>query len=142
MMKPLAAMIIGASMLTACIPDIMNTQPEVRGLEGAARVQTFTDPATGTDITLRPDGKLNLKLDSNPTTGYYWYLKDIDASQLDQLSDEYFADPAPEDLVGSGGHQLFVFEALAKGKSKLTLSYERSPQDVAETLTLNIKVIE
>lgn len=141
-MKHLAAMIIGAGMLTACIPDIMNTKPEVQGLEGAAPVQTFTDPATGTDITLRPDGKLNLKLDSNPTTGYYWYLKDIDASQLDQLSDEYFADPAPEGLVGSGGHQLFVFEALAKGKSKLTLSYERSPQDVAETLTLNIKVIE
>ncbi len=141
-MKHLAAMIIGAGMLTACIPDIMNTKPEVRGLEGAAPVQTFTDPATGTDITLRPDGKLNLKLDSNPTTGYYWYLKDIDASQLDQLSDEYFADPAPEGLVGSGGHQLFVFEALAKGKSKLTLSYERSPQDVAQTLTLNIKVIE
>jgi len=141
-MKHLAAIIIGASMLTACIPDIMNTKPEVRGLEGAAPVQTFTDPATGTNITLRPGGKLNLKLDSNPTTGYYWYLKDIDASQVDQLSDDYIADPAPEGLVGSGGHQMFVFEALAKGKSKLQLSYERSPQDVAGSLTLNIKVIE
>lgn len=141
-MKTLAAILIGASMLTACIPDIMNTKPEVQGLEGAAPVQTFTDPASGTDITLRPDGKLNLKLDSNPTTGYYWYLKDIDASQLDQLSDDYIADPAPEGLVGSGGHQLFVFEALTTGKSKLKLSYERSPQDVAETLTLSIKVVE
>ena len=141
-MKSLATMIIGAAFLTACIPDIMNTKPEVQGLEGAAPVQTFTDPATGTDITLRPEGKLNLKLDSNPTTGYYWHLKDIDASQLDQLSEEYFADPAPEGLVGSGGHQLFVLEALATGKSTLTLSYQRSPQDVAETLTLNIKVIE
>lgn len=141
-MKHLAAMIIGAGMLTACIPDIMNTKPEVRGLEGAAPVQTFTDPANDTDITLRPGGKLNLKLDSNPTTGYYWYLKDIDASKLDQLSDDYIADPAPEGLVGSGGHQMFVFEALAKGKSTLKLSYERSPEDVAESLTLNIKVIE
>ena len=141
-MKTLAAILIGASMLTACIPDIMNTKPEVQGLEGAAPVQTFTDPASGTDITLRPDGKLNLKLDSNPTTGYYWYLKDIDASQLDQLSDDYAADAAPEGVVGSGGHQLFVFEALTTGKSKLKLSYERSPQDVAETLTLNVKVVE
>lgn len=141
-MKPLAAILIGASLLTACIPDIMNTKPEVQGLEGAAPVQTFTDPVDGTDITLRPDGKLQLKLDSNPTTGYYWYLKDIDASKLDQLSEDYFADPAPEGLVGSGGHQMFVFEALATGKSDLKLSYERSPQDVAETLTLNIKVIE
>ena len=141
-MKSVIAATFGALMVSACIPDIMNTKPEVQGLEGAAPVQTFTDPQSGTDITLRPGGKLNLKLDSNPTTGYFWYLKDIDASQIDQLSDEYNADPAPEGLVGSGGHQLFVFEALATGKSNLVLSYERSPEDVAETLTLKIKVIE
>lgn len=141
-MKSVIAATLGALMVTACIPDIMNTEPEVKGLEGAAPVQTFTDPASGTEITLRPGGKLNLKLDSNPTTGYFWYLKDIDASQLDELSNDYNADPAPEGLVGSGGHQLFVFEALSTGKSNLVLSYERSPEDVAETLKLKIKVIE
>ena len=123
-MKSFIAVTLGALMVTACIPDIMNTEPEVKGLEGAAPVQTFTDPASGTEITLRPGGKLNLKLDSNPTTGYFWYLKDIDASQLDELSNDYNADPAPEGLVGSGGHQLFVFEALSTGKSNLVLSIE------------------
>lgn len=142
MMKTAIALALSAGLLTACIPDIMNTKPEVRGLEGAAPVQTFTDPADGTSVTLRPGGKLNLKLDSNPTTGYYWYLKDIDASSVDQLSEDYFADPAPEGITGSGGHQMFVFEALQIGKSNLKLSYERSPQDVAETLTLKIKVVE
>lgn len=141
-MKHAIALLLAASLLSACIPDIMNTQPEVRGLEGAAPVQTFTDPESGTTITLRPGGKLNLKLDSNPTTGYYWYLKDIDASRVDELSERYFADPAPEGITGSGGHQMFVFEALQVGKSNLVLSYERSPQDVAETLKLKIKVIE
>jgi inhibitor of cysteine peptidase len=141
-MKQLFALALGAGLLTACIPDIMNTQPEVRGLEGAAPVQTFTDPESGTTVTLRPGGKLNLKLDSNPTTGYYWYLKDIDASLVDQLSEDYFADPAPEGVTGSGGHQMFVFEALRPGRANLKLSYERSPQDVAETLTLQIKVVE
>ena len=141
-MKSVIAATLGTLMLSACVPDIMNTEPEVKGLEGAAPVQTLTDPASGTEITLRPGGKLNLKLDSNPTTGYFWYLKDIDASQLDELSNDYNADPAPEGLVGSGGHQLFVFEALSTGKSNLVLSYERSPEDVAETLKLKIKVIE
>ena len=141
-MKHLLAIGLSVGLLTACIPDILNTEPEVKGLEGAAPVQTFTDPANGTDITLRPGGKLNLKLDSNPTTGYFWYLKDIDASKIDQLSDNYAADPAPEGMVGGGGHQLFVFEALATGQSKLVLSYERHPEDVAETLTLNVKVRE
>ena len=141
-MKRAIALALGLSLLTACIPDIMNTEPEVRGLEGAAPVQTFTDPESGTTITMRPGGKLNLKLDSNPTTGYYWYLKDIDASKVDELSEGYFADPAPEGIVGSGGHQMFVFEALAIGRSDLVLSYERSPQDVAESLRLKIKVVE
>ncbi|MFN3213171.1 MAG: protease inhibitor I42 family protein [Henriciella sp.] len=141
-MKSTIAILSSVFLLSACIPDIMNTKPEVRGLEGAAPVQTFTDPESGTEVTLRPGGKLNLKLDSNPTTGYYWYLKDIDASKVDQLSDDYFADPAPEGITGSGGHQMFVFEALSTGKSNLVLSYERSPQDVAETLKLKIKVVE
>ena len=141
-MRSIIAVLSSAFLLSACIPDIMNTEPEVRGLEGAAPVQTFTDPESGTEITLRPGGKLSLKLDSNPTTGYFWYLKDIDASQVDQLSDDYFADPAPEGITGSGGHQMFVFEALSTGKSNLVLSYERSPQDVAETLKLKIKVVE
>ena len=141
-MKSVIAAVFGALLVSACIPDIMNTEPEVRGLEGAAPVQTFTDPQSGAEVTLRPGGKLRLQLDSNPTTGYLWYLIDIDASQIDQLSDEYVADPAPEGLVGSGGHQLFTFEALATGKSNLVLSYARSPADIAETLTLKIKVVE
>lgn len=141
-MRRLIALGLGLGLLTACIPDIMNTQPEVKGLEGAAPVQTFTDPSDGTTVTLRPGGKLNLKLDSNPTTGYFWYLKTSDPGQITVLSKDYFADPAPEGVVGSGGHQLFVFEALATGRSTLTLSYERSPEDVAETLNLKIKVIE
>lgn len=142
MMKHLIALTLSAGLLAACIPDIMNTKPEVRGLEGAAPVQTFTDPESGTEITLRPGGKLNLKLDSNPTTGYYWSLKDIDASRVDQISEGYYADPAPEGIAGSGGHQMFVFEALSLGKADLVLSYERSPEDVAETLKLKIKVVE
>lgn len=141
-MKSLIVVGLSAGLLTACVPDILNTEPEVRGLEGAAPVQTFTDPESGTDITLRPGGQLRLKLESNPTTGYFWFLKDIDASQIDQLSDDYVADPAPEGMVGGGGHQLFVLEALSTGRSKLVLSYQRHPEDVFETITLNVKVRE
>ena len=108
-MKHALTLVAAVTLLAACVPDIMNTEPEVKGLEGAAPVQTLTDPESGTNVTLRPEGKLELKLDSNPTTGYFWYVKDIDASKIDQLSDDYRADPAPEGLVGSGGHQLFVF---------------------------------
>lgn len=142
MIKLIVALVASTVLLSACIPDILNTQPEVRGLEGAAAVQTLADPANGTQVTLRPNGKLNLKLESNPTTGYYWFVVDIDASRLDQLSEAYFADPAPEGMVGSGGHQLFEFQALTTGRAKLKLAYQRSPRDVIDTVTLKIKVVE
>ena len=38
-MKHLIALTLGASLLAACIPDIMNTKPEVRGLEGLSGLQ-------------------------------------------------------------------------------------------------------
>jgi len=131
MIKQSSALLLGFSLLAACGSDVVNTNPEVQVLDEAPLEQTLTDPASGTEVALRPEGQLRLKLDSNPTTGYYWYLKDLDASQLDQLSDGYFADPAPEGVVGSGGHQLFALEALSVGKSTPTLTYQRTPDDVA-----------
>ncbi len=141
-MKHLLALGLSLGLLAACIPDVMNTKPEVRGLEGAAKVQTVTDPDSGTKTTLRPGGELRLKLDSNPTTGYFWYLKDMDSTLVELVSEDYYSDPAPEGMTGVGGHQLFVLKGLAKGKTTVTLSYERSPEDVSQTLELPIKVVE
>lgn len=135
----LMASVIG---LSGCAMDVLNTKPEVRGLEGAAAVQTLNNPATGTDITLRPGGQLHINLEANATTGYFWTIISQDEGVLKTLSENYVADPAPEGLVGSGGTMKFVFEALSKGRSDLELSYQRSPQDVAETLKFKIKVTE
>lgn len=127
-----------APFLAACIPDIMNTKPEVRGLEGAAPVQTLTDPASGTDVRMRVGNTLVLKLDSNATTGYQWVVLEQDAGKLELVSEDYATDPHPPGMVGVGGHQQFVFKALVTGKSALVLRYQRSNEDVAETLSLNV----
>lgn len=141
-MKHLLLLLAPFALLSACIPDIMNTKPEVRGLEGAAPVQTLTDPAAGEKATLRPDGLLRVKLDSNPTTGYYWQVELSGSDAVELVSEDYVADPAPEGLVGSGGHQVFVFRALEKGNAKVSFSYERSPADIIKAKKLHIKVIE
>lgn len=140
-MRTILAAMASATLLTACIPDVLNTKPEVRGLEGAAPMQTLTDPKSGTDVTLRPGGKLRLRLDSNPTTGYNWVVKGLDEAVLAVESKSYEADPVPEGVVGSGGTQIFVFEALARGKTTLELHYQRSDTDVFEELNVQIKVI-
>ncbi|MDJ0920263.1 MAG: protease inhibitor I42 family protein [Henriciella sp.] len=125
--------------LSACAQDVLNTQPEVRGLEGAAPVQTLTNPSTGTDINIRRGGTVVVRLESNPTTGYFWYLLDgTDESIITLVSEDYVADPAPEGLVGSGGMQVFTFEGAGRGSTVLNLSYQRHEADVAETLMLNV----
>lgn len=133
-------LVAAALTLSACAQDVLNTNPEVRGLEGAAAVQTLTNPETGTDINVRSDGLVILQLESNPTTGYFWYLLDgSDDAVIRLISEDYVADPAPEGVTGSGGMQVFTFEGADKGKTRLNLSYQRHEADVAETLKLNVR---
>lgn len=129
-------------LLSGCARDVLNTKPEVQGLKGAASLQTLVNPRTGSDVTLRPGGKLRLELDANATTGYHWDVIQIDPQIMRLLSEDYQPDPSPQGLAGVGGTMIFVFEGAAKGKSRLLLSYQRSPEDVAETLRLDIKVIQ
>ena len=127
--------------VTGCAQDVWNTTPEVRGLEGAAAVQTLTEPADKTEATLRPGGQLVIVLESNPTTGYYWTR--VDASpEITLVSDDYTSDPHPEGMTGVGGRQRMTIEAVSVGRADLTLSYQRSPQDVFETRTIKVKIVE
>ncbi|MEM1390132.1 MAG: protease inhibitor I42 family protein [Pseudomonadota bacterium] len=127
-------------LLAGCAQDIFNTKPEVRGLEGAAPLQTLTDPASGTQITLRVGGQLRLELDANATTGYMWQVTQLDEDTLSLISDEYVSDAVPEGLVGAGGTQIFVFQALKDQSSDLEVRYQRSPDDVADILTIHVKI--
>jgi predicted secreted protein len=102
----------------------------------------LTDPASPTDVTLRPDGKLVVRLTSNPTTGYYWSQISGDGSIVALISEGYLADPAPAGMVGTGGTQEFTFNAIRKGRTEIVLSYQRHESDVADTLNLKVKVIE
>ncbi len=136
------ASFVGALGLAGCIPDVMNTKPEVKGLAGAAPVQTLLEPENNTDITLRPGGQLVLRLESNPTTGYYWVHTGGEAAIAAQISDDYIADPAPEGVVGSGGMQEITYSGVAKGKTTIALSYQRGPEDVFEVRNIKVKVIE
>lgn len=138
----IGAAVAAVFLLGACAQDVLNTEPEVRGLEGAAPLQTLIDPSSGTDVTLRPGGKLQVELDANVTTGYFWSVLSIDDSVVRALSEDYMSDPSPAGMVGVGGTMVFVFEGAAKGKTDVELSYQRSPEDVAERLVLNIRVIE
>jgi inhibitor of cysteine peptidase len=93
-----------------------------------------------TIISVAPGDIFEISLDSNPTTGYSWQA-DFDQEYLELVSQEFV--PPQSDLVGAGGTEIFAFQALEVGETKLTLVYKRSWEtEAAETRVFIIKISE
>ena len=125
---------------TACIPDIYGTGPEVAGVQLGGDPRILQDPEDGVEAEIRLDKRVEIRLNSNPTTGYNWVLMEPLPVGLRLVEQSYVADPAPEGITGSGGTQVFLFQGDRTGQRDLHLSYQRSAADVVQTRRLNIEV--
>jgi inhibitor of cysteine peptidase len=67
--------------------------------------------------------QFSIALRSNPTTGYRWQPS-FDAGALASISSTYVPDVPMR--VGSGGTEVFTFQALRAGTSKIMFDYVRS----------------
>ncbi len=83
---------------------------------------------------------LQLRLPSNPTTGYSWNAQQTPAElQLDQSA--YAADPQGKNLAGAGGYQTIEFAAKFAGTGELKLEYRRPwEKDVPPAKTFSVTV--
>ena len=87
--------------------------------------QSESEEATA--IELRVGDTHTVALESNPTTGYQWELGfEFDEKLLELVEQRYEPDSS---LVGSGGHDLFTFRALAQGMVEFPFDYKRSWED-------------
>ena len=85
--------------------------------------KAYSDPSQAISVDVGQE--FVMALDSNPTTGYTWQEK-FDASFLELVDSIY--EPSSQTkrgLVGAGGTQSFKFKALQKGKTSVTLVYQR-----------------
>jgi inhibitor of cysteine peptidase len=106
---------------------------------GGAR-QVLDSGDVGTEITVGVGEQFEVRLESNPTTGYAWQVvEQPDAIEL--VSSEF---EAPDtSLVGAGGVEVFVFEGASTGSGTLRLEYVRSfenPPVPAETAEFEVQV--
>ena len=63
-------------------------------------------------------------LEANKTTGYEWqFAKPLDKRMVKLISTEYLTDKTG--LIGAGGKQVWVFEALKAGKAYIYFKYVR-----------------
>ena len=82
-----------------------------------------------------------VQLDANPTTGYTWQLTADPGAAVKVVGHTYT--PTPPQQPGSGGTELFTFQAVAAGTPTLAFGYVR-PWETgvapAQTATFPVKV--
>ncbi|MFP3517639.1 protease inhibitor I42 family protein [Pseudomonas sp. SIMBA_077] len=94
-------------------------------------------------IKLHVGQNLMLSLPSNPTTGYRWAIQDSAGGVLRSLGPEVYNSSDDGQLLGSGGHSIWRFEAFAAGTGRLRLTSQQpwEPEaDPAETFDCPITV--
>jgi len=91
-------------------------------IAGELSGNVYTDPAT--PISVAKGHAFLVALPSNPTTGYSWTASVSNAS-VENEGSAYQAHPAAAGMMGSGGQQIFEFEANAAGTATIAFSYAR-----------------
>jgi inhibitor of cysteine peptidase len=82
----------------------------------------YTDPNVA--LQVRVGQAFALTLESNRTTGYQWELAEpLNGAILKLANSEYKAPGTTR--VGTGGHEVWTFQSVGKGKTKIALKYVR-----------------
>jgi len=109
-----------------------------------AKPVTATEMQNNTRITVPPGGALVVRLESNVTTGYSWAIGKNDPAALKPLGKPVYEGPKKA-MPGTGGHQLFRFQAAGADGTDATLNLEykrpfEKDQPPARTFTLTVHI--
>jgi inhibitor of cysteine peptidase len=75
-------------------------------------------------INTRLYNKFSIDLASNPTTGYGWRLGGkLNGELIKPLGSQFI--PPQTQLVGAGGREIWRFQAVGRGRTKIVLEYAR-----------------
>lgn len=98
-----------------------------------AQILTITRSESKTSFSISKHQKFAIKFSSNPTTGYNWYLLNLEESSKSSLfsflnldengGGEYVPSPIPKKIVGNGGNTFFVLESSEEGTGEVELIF-------------------
>ena len=71
-------------------------------------LRVLTDAQSGTEVRMSADEEFEIRLDSNPSTGYAWEVSAMTTPNLVELEATRVIAPDTE-LVGAGGTEIFAF---------------------------------
>ena len=144
------ALSIIALALSSC-QDVTETQTEYNNGDSINQTEYnngdriyLIEYDNGDSINLKINDTVEINLESNPTTGYGWFLSDKTNESIVSLVDsEYIASEKDEKMVGVGGYETFTFKAVSKGETRIILNHERPSEedtDLLETFEVTISV--
>jgi inhibitor of cysteine peptidase len=93
----------------------------------------LTAEENGGQIEVKAGDLIGISLAGNPSTGYTWESKDLDATMFEQVGEAEFKSDNPS-LVGAGGTLTLTFKALKAGTATLNLVYHRPWETDVEPL--------
>ena len=88
----------------------------------AVTCEDFEDnPNNESEFTLEVGDKIRIELCANPSTGYGWDYEMTVEGIVAEEDHDY--DEPESDLVGAPGTELWTFEAVNSGNTKITMKY-------------------
>jgi len=126
----IACILILLLLSNSCPGQISEVQPD------------YTAGDSGLTITVKPGETFTVGLFAAPSTAYFWEVVELDAKVVKNTSSEFVPDPATKNTVGGGGTDIWEFQAVAEGTTKLKMenartSEPREPRGEFE-LTINV----
>jgi predicted secreted protein len=110
-------------------------------------------PVTGTlEVTAQDNGKvvsaalgnlIRITLESNPSTGYNWELRDFAYGAADFYASDVVARQGGNVFVGAPGNTILTLQAVQAGTQQITAVYRRpweAPDQVAATFSFQLEV--
>lgn len=115
----------------AAVPEVITPVPDL----------SLGIAASGAEVELAVGETLELRLPSNPTTGYSWSLTELDRSVL-QPDGHHYHSECETPIDGCGGEEQWFFTAEAAGRTPLTLVYWRAWEgESSQTQRFSITVV-
>lgn len=88
-----------------------------------------TSSDSSSEVELGSGEKFEVRLESNPSTGYGWEVSAMTSPGVVDLVSQGFESSADENIVGASGTEVFVFRATDAGAGILRLEYVRPFDD-------------
>ena len=121
-MRVRVGLIVLVALVAACGSDSTTDTSD----SGNERV-VLTEANNGEEVLLDPGALFEVRLESNPSTGYSWEILGASTPYVIELWTRSYEEP-DTDLVGASGTDVFTFEAIS-GAEMLRLEYVRAFED-------------